>query len=381
MVATAQRVIDVAVAVQDEAIVAVCAIEPEVLDDGTWVESHRAPGHVALDGPAIVSGALNVSAVHAEHRVRTAVRLAADGPAGSETQSGLGGLHEAMRRGELDAYRASVVADELELAPPPVAAAVVAALGGHLCTDTAAQLRRRCRTVLSRVSPDLLLQRTKQARERCALRRWAEEPGVDKWEGTFPSEDAARAWAAIDARAQQLVTDGSIQRIDRARAQALIDLVTGSATITTTLVLTTAAHPTADQGDRAATTGDRTEVRAAPARPGGRWRPRCRDLPAPRTWSRSRRAPRGERVLVTRGFLDAVATALDTTTVERTCHPITGALLDPATSGAYRCRLPWRGSCASATAGAASPAARSAPASATSTTSGPGPTGPPPPPT
>ena len=290
VVATAQRVIDVAVAVQDEAIVAVCAIEPEVLDDGTWVESHRAPGHVALDGPAIVSGALNVSAVHAEHRVRTAVRLAADGPAGSETQSGLGGLHEAMRRGELDAYRASVVADELELAPPRVAAAVVAALGGHLCTDTAAQLRRRCRTVLSRVSPDLLLQRTKQARERCALRRWAEEPGVDKWEGTFPSEDAARAWAAIDARAQQLVTDGSIQRIDRARAQALIDLVTGSATITTTLVLTTAAHPTADQADRG-DQGDRTD-RAAPAGPaaGATEVPR----PArPRTWSRSRRARAG----------------------------------------------------------------------------------------
>ena len=242
VVATAQRVIDVAAAVQDEAIVAVCAIEPEVLDDGTWVESHRAPGHVALDGPAIVSGALNVSAVHAEHRVRTAVRLAADGPAGSDTQTGLGGLHEAMRRGELDAYRASVVADELELAPPPVAAAVVAALGGHLATDTAAQLRRRCRTVLSQVSPDLLLQRATRARERCALRRWAEEPGVDKWEGTFPSEDAARAWAAIDARAQQLVTDGTVERIDRARAQALIDLVTGSATITTTLVLTTAAH-------------------------------------------------------------------------------------------------------------------------------------------
>ena len=45
---------------------------------------------------------------------------------------------------------------------------------------------------------------------------------------------------------------------------------------------------------------------------------------------------RGERVLVTRAFLDVVTTALHTTTVERTCHPTTGALLDPTTSPAYR---------------------------------------------
>ena len=68
-----------------------------------------------------------------------------------------------------------------------------------------------------RSAPTCCVQRATQARERCALRRWAEEPGVDKWEGTFPSEDAARAWAAIDARAQQLVADGTCERIDRAR--------------------------------------------------------------------------------------------------------------------------------------------------------------------
>ena len=41
------------------------------------VESHRGLGHVALDAPAIVSGVLAISAVHAERRVRAAVRLAA----------------------------------------------------------------------------------------------------------------------------------------------------------------------------------------------------------------------------------------------------------------------------------------------------------------
>ncbi len=209
VVSTAQRVINAATAVQDEAIVAVCAFEDDVLEDGTAVEGHRAPGHVALDGPALVSGALSVSVRHAEHRVRSAVRLAADGPAGSDTATGLAGLHTAMRRGDLDPYRAGVVAEELEQAPAEVAEAVVGALASHWADETGPRLRGRCRTMLSRISPDLLRQRATTARQQCSLRRWAEEPGVDKWEGTFPSEDAARAWAAIDACAQQLRADGT----------------------------------------------------------------------------------------------------------------------------------------------------------------------------
>ena len=96
-VGSLQRVIDVASAVQDAAIVRVAAVESEWAEDGTLVESHRALGHVALDAPAIVSGVLSVSAVHAERRVRAAVRLAADGPGGGGTDTGLGGLHAAMR--------------------------------------------------------------------------------------------------------------------------------------------------------------------------------------------------------------------------------------------------------------------------------------------
>ncbi len=284
VVTTAQRVINAASAVQDEAIVAVCSIEDELLEDGTVVEGHRAPGHVALDGPAIVSGALNVSTVHAEHRVRAAVRLAADGPAGSGTATGLAGLHAAMRRGDLDAYRAGVVAEELEQAPPEVAEAVVGALACHWAGDTGPQLRGRCRTVLSRISPDLLRQRATKAREQCSLRRWAEEPGVDRWEGTFPSEDAARAWAAIDARAHELVADGSVGRIDRARAQALIDLVTGSATITTVVTLTVPAAPD-DRNDRgSAPTGPNPDGRATarqPSRPAAHLTTNVATLPHP----------------------------------------------------------------------------------------------------
>ncbi|WP_157622645.1 hypothetical protein, partial [Nostocoides sp. Soil756] len=83
-----QAVIDTATAAQDAAIVRLAAIEPEVLDDGEVIDTHRALGHVALDAPAIVSGVLTITAVHAERRVRAAVRMAADGPDGTPTQTG-----------------------------------------------------------------------------------------------------------------------------------------------------------------------------------------------------------------------------------------------------------------------------------------------------
>ena len=330
VVAASQRVMNLAAAVQDEAIVSLAAIEPEELEDGTVVQTHRAAGHISLDAPAIVSGVLAVSPVHAERRVGAAVRMVADGPGGTDTETGLRGLHDAMRDGRLDAYRAGVVADELELAPPQVAAAVVAALGEHLVGDAAPRLRLRCRTVLSRVSPDLVRQRAKRAREGCGLRRWAEEPGVDKWEGTFPSEDAARAWAAIDARAQQLVADGTCPRIELARSQALIDLVTGSATIETIVTLTVPGSP-----EVPGLSGQAPAPAPAP-RPNRRPAESAASSGSPDDLVEVAMGARGERVLVTRAFLDVVAEGVDSWVVERGCHRDSGALLDPTTTAAYR---------------------------------------------
>ncbi|MBM6405365.1 HNH endonuclease [Phycicoccus sp. CSK15P-2] len=229
-------------AAQDVAIVRLAAIEAEVLETGEVVETHRATGHVALDAPGIVSGVLGATAAHAERRVRQAVRLAADGPEGSGTETGLGGLHAAMAAGRLDAFRAGVVAHELEEVPAAVAAAVVGAVECHLAVDDAPRLRRRVRQQLARISPDLLRQRAVRARAESGLRRWVEEPGVDTWFGTFPAEEACTAWAAVDALAQRYTTDGTCARIDRARAKALTDLVTGSATVDVRVQVVTADH-------------------------------------------------------------------------------------------------------------------------------------------
>jgi hypothetical protein len=312
----------VASAVQDEALVALAAVETEVAEDGTLVEVRHAAGHVALDAPAIVSGVLCVSAVHAELRVRDAVRRAADGPEGTGTCTGLGGLHDAMAAGRLDAYRAGVVAFELEEVPAEVAATVVASLSDWFESEDGPRLRRRVRRVLARISPDLLRQRAARARSESSLQRWVDEPGVDTWHGTFPSEEACAAWAAIDALAQQYVADGVCERVDRARAKALTDLVTSNATIDLQVVLTTASS-TADDPDLVRVQGgfstDLVEVTGLRA---------------------------GDPVLVERGWLDRAIEHTCVTGTDRMgrprflpCDPSSGAPLDPdgdLTTTAYR---------------------------------------------
>ncbi len=160
--------------------------------------------------------------------------------------SGLGGLHEAMAQGRLDGYRAGVVAFELEIAPADVADAVIAALHPHL-GDDAARLRQRARVLLSRISPDLVRERAERARAGTGLRRWVGEPGVDEWHGTFPSEEAAVAWAAIDRLAHDLVAAGACTNIEQARGKALTDLVTGNANVDVQVLLTVPADATPPQ--------------------------------------------------------------------------------------------------------------------------------------
>ena len=335
-VGSLQRVIDVASAAQDAAIARLAAIEPEEGEDGTVVESHRALGHVALDAPAIVSGVLSVSAVHAERRVRSAVRLAADGPAGTASATGLRGVHAAMGAGRLDAYRAGVVAEELEEAPAEVRATVVAALDPHLATEDAAHLRRRCRRALARISPDLLRQRAQRARAESGLRRWVDEPGVDRWEGTFPSEEAAQAWGAIDALARRYVAQAACSTLERARAKALTDLVAGNATVETVVTVTVPAAALSGPSPRSAGTGRGTGTGGA----AGGDRDSTADglgVDEPALVEVAG-VGSGQPVLVSRAWLTSTLGAPRTSPARfgatvrvASCHPVSGALLDPVT--------------------------------------------------
>ena len=246
VVGDCQGLINVLTAVQDHAAAEVARRESVWLEDGTLGEVTHGLGRVTLDAADVVAPLLGASHAQAQRRVEQAVRVAAarlpeeaDGVARPEP-SGLAGLHAAMRAGRLDGYRAGVVAHELAECPAEVSVAVVAALEAHL-DDDGPTLRRRARRMLARISPELLRQRALRARAETGLRRWVAEPGVDAWHGTFPSEDAAVAWAAIDRLADDLVDAGTCSSVEQARGRALTDLVTGNATVDVQVVLTVPA--------------------------------------------------------------------------------------------------------------------------------------------
>ena len=324
--AECQRLVNSATAVQDAALAEVARREGVWCEDGTLGEVVRGPGRISLDAADLAAPALGASHAQAQRRVELAVRLAA-GRAPVEVDdreppgaSGLHALHRAMLEGRLDGYRAGVVAHELEAAPADIADAVVAAVTGHLGDDGPA-LRLRVRRVLARISPDLLRQRAERARAATGLRRWVAEPGVDEWHGTFPSEDAATAWAAIDRLAHDLVSAGTCSSVEQARGRALTDLVTGNATVEVRVVVTVPADAVlvADtavvvavfdvRGDR---DGDLVEVQGArPSEPLLVRRAWLRDHLAPAPSTRRRR---GEPRRAEPHFSP--------------CDPLTGARLD-----------------------------------------------------
>ena len=247
--ADCQSLINTVTAVQDLALAEAARRECVWHEDGTVGEAVHAPGRVTVDAADVVAPVLGASHAQAQLRMEQAVRLAAgrvpveaDGGAPPE-DSGLHALHTAMAAGRLDGYRAGVVAHELEGAPAAVTEAVVTALDPHLDAD-APTLRRRTRRLLARISPDLLRQRAERARSSTGLRRWVAEPGVDAWFGTFPSEEAAVAWAVVDRLAHELVGTGMCSSVEQARGKALTDLVTGNATVDVEVVLTVPAAVT-----------------------------------------------------------------------------------------------------------------------------------------
>jgi hypothetical protein len=328
LVRRCQVVVNRLVAVQDVAVASTARFESVWSEDGTLGTVEHGPGRVALDAADLVAPELGASHHQAQARVEAAVRRTGLEPVPVELPerprpTGLGALHEAMRSGGLDAHRAGVVAFELVEVPAAVAEAVLAALEPHLDVEPAAALRRRTRRILGRISPDLLRQRAQRARRETGLRRWVAEPGVDAWYGTFPSEQSAAAWAAVDRLARQYVTDGTCSSIEQARGRALTDLVVQHVDLRYQVVLTTPADTSSPAVP--AVVSSKPAVGLADGSPD--------DLVQVHGIRPS------EPMLVERGWLQRVLAAEDTDVVTRPCHPASGALLDAAGSlarDAYR---------------------------------------------
>ena len=158
-------------------------------------------------------------------------------------RTGLGRIHQALSLGRIDAYRAWVVASELDGTPAEAAAVILDRLDPHLASDTGPGLRRRIRRLQADLCPEVLQERYTAAIAKTGLTRDAREPGLDTWTAHLPAGDALPAWAAIDALARQYRDQDRHSTLERARAHALLDLVTGSATVTTTVIATLPATP------------------------------------------------------------------------------------------------------------------------------------------
>jgi hypothetical protein len=95
---------------------------------------------------------------------------------------------------------------------------------------------RRVRRVLGRVDADAL--RVKAAKERLDrfVRAYPSHvPGMTAWVASLPVADSAACWAAIDELALQMRGDDPTRTLEQCRADALVDLMLGNVTVSTTV--------------------------------------------------------------------------------------------------------------------------------------------------
>ncbi len=203
VVGDCQSLINTLTAVQDAAIAEAARRESVWCEDGTLGETVHAPGRVSLDAADLVAPVIGASHHQAQRRVEQAVRLAAGRvPVPAERPR--------PARGERAGWAArgdgGRAARRLPGRGHRVRARGGAGRRGRRDRDRTVRAPRRRRRHPAAAHPGAARThlprpgaRTRQeARAATGLRRWVAEPGVDEWHGTFPSEDAATAWAAID---------------------------------------------------------------------------------------------------------------------------------------------------------------------------------------
>ena len=114
-----------------------------------------------------------------------------------------------------------------------------------------ARVRAAARRAVAVADPDEVAERAERARAgRFVLVRPGIDPGMSEWVAAQPAETSAAAWAAVEELAHAYVADGEHRSLGQARADAMIDLILGQATITTTLDLSIplSALPGPDDG-------------------------------------------------------------------------------------------------------------------------------------
>lgn len=209
-------------------------------ETGLWSDHDYGVGHVQEFTGTEIGPLLGLSPGSADRRVEVAATLARKLP---KTLA-------AMAAGQLDLWRASVIAEELREASMHVCAQVEGLIFPDLLADAPRAARNRVRRALLKVDPDSLREKAAKARLQRGIRQWAADlPGMTEWAVLLPAEDAARCWAAIDALAHQRHADDPDTPLEACRADALVDLLLGQADVSATVTFLFPVHPTSPDDD------------------------------------------------------------------------------------------------------------------------------------
>jgi hypothetical protein len=224
----AQQVINAAAAVQAIRVAQYAAREEEQDSSGRWVEVEHGLGHVNEFASDCFGPMLAMGPVAADRKVNTAAVLAAKLPA----------TLAAMAAGDLDSWRATIIATELSEASPASCAAVEALIHPAVLEEAPGAVTKRVRRVLARIDADAL--RVKAAKER--LDRFVHAypshvPGLTTWVASLPAADSAACWAAIDDLAHTMRGDDPTRTLEQCRADALVDLMLTNVQVSTTVTL------------------------------------------------------------------------------------------------------------------------------------------------
>jgi hypothetical protein len=195
---------------------------------GDWVEVDYGLGQVGEFASDCFGPMLAMSPVAAGRKVETAAALASRLPA----------TLSAMSSGDLDSWRATIIASELAEASAATCAAVEALILPAVLSETPGGVTRRVRRVLARVDADAV--RVKAAKER--LERFvtaypSRVPGLTSWVASLPAVESAACWAAIDDLAHRMRGDDPSRTLEQCRADAMVDLLLTNVQVTTTVTL------------------------------------------------------------------------------------------------------------------------------------------------
>ena len=224
----AQQVINAAAAVQVLRVAQYAAREDEQDAGGQWVHVDRGLGHVNEFASDCFGPMLAMGPSAAGRKVDAAAVLAARLPM----------TLAAMSAGDLDLWRATVIATELGAACAASCAAVEALIYPAVLAESAGAVTKRVRAVLARIDADAV--RLKAAKER--LDRFVKAypspvPGLTMWVASLPAAESAACWAAIEELAHQMRGDDPTRTLEQCRADALVDLMLTNVKVATTVTL------------------------------------------------------------------------------------------------------------------------------------------------